>query len=794
MSARDDAVDRYLRGLARELPHFSSSRRRLLREVREHLREEEARGVSAGLDPEAARAAAIDRFGTPAQVAAALRVEIGRRPRGAAIAALGLGAATAAVLAAVLIARPDARPEAIAPSPPANERPPPAVDADASPARVEAPARLDVLPPALPPPAPPGGTVVPVAFSGPLAEDAMLVLREPQLVNPRALRRGVRLLPPGNRLFFPRARVALTGAGPRGRGRIVVVPSRRRNVHVFGSVFARVWRFAPSRLVTWTAGADDLTPGRRACDGRVVSWAAGVFPDQVRDVAAVFDGRVVPATLGQNGFWVGARRVVPELCTPLSSTAPPVRRFGPDALLVASEDGETLIVPIDCVPAGEPACPPAAELPDRWAWPEHVPGARVRLSPGALAVLERPATPAASRPDGETARLLVTAGSGARRQAVYAARSDDDTRLCLVALGGPAAAPRSSSGAICLGDRIGGQLIRLREAVQLFTAARGHPRRGRGWITIAGLARSEVRRVTVVLADRRELDLPVGRWRTFTFTAASPALLPVGVRAYAADGARIYERRLPWDTPCPDCPPPPPPGPAPAPPPVPAHGPPAPRPRVSPKPKPTRAPPQPPAPRPRPPVSSIPLSPRSQPLPARAVERLPTRPAAGETPTEHLRTRVGRRVVSLVTYHDATGRECRYIRIAGALGGSCRTELDPRPLLVEGPGAMSGGGSHRRWALLWLSGLASSRVQRLVVVSTDCSRRTVGIDTERNFLYIAAPDTLQKDIWPRRLLTYDRDGRLIAEKWLSVTRYPAPRADWPSRPRTPIRSCRSRDD
>lgn len=61
------------------------------------------------------------------------------------------------------------------------------------------------------------------------------------------------------------------------------------------------------------------------------------------------------------------------------------------------------------------------------------------------------------------------------------------------------------------------------------------------WVSLVGLARSDVARVTLVTQSGAERPLNLNRWRGFTYSADSKDAFPASLRAYAGDGSLIEE-------------------------------------------------------------------------------------------------------------------------------------------------------------------------------------------------------------------------------------------------------------
>lgn len=61
------------------------------------------------------------------------------------------------------------------------------------------------------------------------------------------------------------------------------------------------------------------------------------------------------------------------------------------------------------------------------------------------------------------------------------------------------------------------------------------------WVSLVGLARSDVARVTLVTQSGAEQTLTLNRWRGFTYSADSKDAFPASLRAYDPDGSLIEE-------------------------------------------------------------------------------------------------------------------------------------------------------------------------------------------------------------------------------------------------------------
>jgi len=61
------------------------------------------------------------------------------------------------------------------------------------------------------------------------------------------------------------------------------------------------------------------------------------------------------------------------------------------------------------------------------------------------------------------------------------------------------------------------------------------------WASVAGVARNDVARVQLDLANGAQHDLALNGWRAFAYSASSRAEIPVALRAFRADGRELVE-------------------------------------------------------------------------------------------------------------------------------------------------------------------------------------------------------------------------------------------------------------
>lgn len=167
-----------------------------------------------------------------------------------------------------------------------------------------------------------------------------------------------------------------------------------------------------------------------------------------------------------------------------------------------------------------------------WSWGNQLPGTVV-ANANELSFQARSTLDAVTRiSPGVTAgssHHLITSGVPSREMALIAARGIDGA-TCLTFVTGGAGSEFS-----CLGREIGsGAIIRF--------VRDGGTRMGVvEWVTLVGVARGDVARVTLVTRAGTERELPVNAWRAFGFSTASEASFPAALRAYAADGSVIEE-------------------------------------------------------------------------------------------------------------------------------------------------------------------------------------------------------------------------------------------------------------
>jgi hypothetical protein len=144
---------------------------------------------------------------------------------------------------------------------------------------------------------------------------------------------------------------------------------------------------------------------------------------------------------------------------------------------------------------------------------------------------------------------------------------------------------------------------------------------------------------------------------------------------------------------------------------------------------------------------------------------MPTEAAADTAITAHVRKIVAGEVWKIVSYRAESGALCAGVTWPGeGQEMGCATEEE---WFAHGPVSVSVAArqAHGRplgWQNVVLSGLADlGRVQKLELVSTDCSKRAVPVDAGGFFLDVTSPGAIARGVWPYRLLGEDGSGRVV---------------------------------
>jgi hypothetical protein len=122
-------------------------------------------------------------------------------------------------------------------------------------------------------------------------------------------------------------------------------------------------------------------------------------------------------------------------------------------------------------------------------------------------------------------------------------------------------------------------------------------------------------------------------------------------------------------------------------------------------------------------------------------------------------------VWKIVSYRSASGALCAGVTWPGeGQEMGCATDQE---LFAHGPVAVSVGarqahGKRLSWQIVVLSGLVDlGRVQKLQLVSTDCTRREIPIDAGGFFLDVTTSGAIARGVWPYRLLGQDQAGGVV---------------------------------
>lgn len=143
----------------------------------------------------------------------------------------------------------------------------------------------------------------------------------------------------------------------------------------------------------------------------------------------------------------------------------------------------------------------------------------------------------------------------------------------------------------------------------------------------------------------------------------------------------------------------------------------------------------------------------------------PTEPAAGATITAHAKTTVAGETWKIVSYRAKSGKFCAGVTWPGEgqeMGCATRNEWFARGPVSVAVGARQAPGQLLSWQNFVLSGIADiSRVQSIELVSTDCSKRDIPIDSSGFFLDVTSSDLIAQGVWPYVVLAYGANGRIV---------------------------------
>jgi hypothetical protein len=144
---------------------------------------------------------------------------------------------------------------------------------------------------------------------------------------------------------------------------------------------------------------------------------------------------------------------------------------------------------------------------------------------------------------------------------------------------------------------------------------------------------------------------------------------------------------------------------------------------------------------------------------------MPTEPAAEAAITAHARTTVAGEAWKIVSYRAKTGALCAGVTWPGEgqeMGCLTEEEWFARGPVSVSIGARQAHGHPVNWQNVVLSGLADlSLVQKVELVSTDCSKREIRLDSGGFFLDVTSPGAIARGAWPYQLLGEDEGGRVV---------------------------------
>ena len=143
----------------------------------------------------------------------------------------------------------------------------------------------------------------------------------------------------------------------------------------------------------------------------------------------------------------------------------------------------------------------------------------------------------------------------------------------------------------------------------------------------------------------------------------------------------------------------------------------------------------------------------------------PTEPAADVAITTHARTVVAGEVWRIVSYRAKSGALCAGVTWPGEgqeMGCATEDEWFARGPVSVSVAARQAHGHPVNWQNIVLSGLVDlGRVQKLELVSADCSRRAIQLDADGFFLDVTSRGSIARGAWPYRLLGEDGSGRVV---------------------------------
>jgi hypothetical protein len=147
-----------------------------------------------------------------------------------------------------------------------------------------------------------------------------------------------------------------------------------------------------------------------------------------------------------------------------------------------------------------------------------------------------------------------------------------------------------------------------------------------------------------------------------------------------------------------------------------------------------------------------------------------TTPGADSVIKAHGRTAFGNGVWWITTYRNVDGLFCYGERLgSGGQGLGCTSRDN---LFRDGPLFVASGrrqaGDPTRWNVFWIYGFTKAPVESVEIMSTDCSRTDVDLDSDGVFLHLVGPAKIDKGVWPYKVVARDRNGAVVGEKALPL--------------------------
>jgi hypothetical protein len=146
----------------------------------------------------------------------------------------------------------------------------------------------------------------------------------------------------------------------------------------------------------------------------------------------------------------------------------------------------------------------------------------------------------------------------------------------------------------------------------------------------------------------------------------------------------------------------------------------------------------------------------------------PKKAVAPDSPiTIHGRTVVDGAEWMVKTYHNVDGQLCVVQTVPGeGEGGTC---LEESTLFARGPillfsGSRQNEGNTQTWDNAWVWGFVSPSVTNLDLVSTNCTKIPLHVDSQGVFLHVVASGPLHRGDWPYKIVAEGLAGEIIASE------------------------------